>query len=249
MDSFISWIGGKKVLRKKILEEFPSDYDRYIEVFGGAGWILFSKDRHAELEVFNDINGELINLFRCVKYHAQEVQKQLEYTFCSRELFFDCKEQLKVRGLTDIQRAARYFILIKESFGTNIRSFGTKSTNIKKSVEYLSDISERLRSVVIENNDFENILKVYDKENALFYLDPPYVGSEKCYKNPFSEQDHERLKSLLVNLKGKFILSYNDNDWIRKLYDGFNIIELKRRNTLPAHDNCTYYNELIIKNY
>ncbi|OYP53089.1 DNA methylase, partial [Lachnotalea glycerini] len=73
MNSYISWIGGKKSLRKKILEQFPNseEYDRYIEVFGGAGWILFSKERHAAMEVFNDINGELINLYRCIKYHCE----------------------------------------------------------------------------------------------------------------------------------------------------------------------------------
>jgi len=71
MNSFISWVGGKKLLRNKIIEEFPvtDKYGRYIEVFGGAGWVLFSRDKHASLEVYNDVNGQLVNLFRCVKYH------------------------------------------------------------------------------------------------------------------------------------------------------------------------------------
>ena len=69
MNSFISWIGGKKLLRKKIMEQFPEDFDRYIEVFGGAGWVLFGKEKHADMEVYNDLNGDLVNLFRCVKYH------------------------------------------------------------------------------------------------------------------------------------------------------------------------------------
>lgn len=75
MDSFISWIGGKKLLRKRVVEEFPDSntYDRYVEVFGGAGWVLFSKDKHAEMEVYNDANGNLVNLFRCVKYHLHFV--------------------------------------------------------------------------------------------------------------------------------------------------------------------------------
>jgi len=79
MDSFISWIGGKRALRKAICEHFPKaesaapgqkdkkPFDRYIEVFGGAAWVLFYKDRHAPFEVYNDINGELVNLFRCSK--------------------------------------------------------------------------------------------------------------------------------------------------------------------------------------
>lgn len=95
-------------MRKKLLAQFPESFDRYIEVFGGAGWLLFASDRHAKLEVFNDVNSNLINLYRCVKYHPEALQKELEYTLMSREQFFDCKEQYNTRGMTDIQRAAKF---------------------------------------------------------------------------------------------------------------------------------------------
>ena len=122
MNSFISWIGGKKLLRKRILEEFPEEgsFNRYIEVFGGAGWVLFSSDRHAKMEVYNDVNGNLVNLFKCTKYHPEALQKELEFILMSREQFFDAKEQMDMESLTDIQRAARFYILIKESFGNRI---------------------------------------------------------------------------------------------------------------------------------
>ena len=86
MNSFISWIGGKKLLRKHIMEQFPDQvaYNRYIEVFGGAGWLLFSRDKHASMEVFNDVNGELINLYRVVKYHPEPLQKEMEWLLMSR---------------------------------------------------------------------------------------------------------------------------------------------------------------------
>ena len=82
MDSFISWVGGKKLLRNKILSLFPEkhEFNRYVEVFGGAGWVLFSSERHAEMEVYNDINGNLVNLFRCTKYHPDALCKYQEYT-------------------------------------------------------------------------------------------------------------------------------------------------------------------------
>ena len=111
MDSFISWVGGKKALRKIILEQFPAEYGRYIEVFGGAGWILFAKERRVKLEVYNDMDGRLVNLFRCVKYHPEALQKELDWILNSREQFFDAREE--ARGLTDIQRAARFFVLSK----------------------------------------------------------------------------------------------------------------------------------------
>ena len=248
MNSFISWIGGKKSLRNKIIEHFPDskEYDRYIEVFGGAGWILFSKEKHANLEVFNDVNGELINLYRCVKYHCDALQKELEWMLVSREQFFDSREQMNVRGLTDIQRAARYFILIKNSFGTDLRSFALRGKNLENSIEYLSCIKERLKSTVIENKDFKNLIKTYDRENALFYLDPPYYETEQYYGDVFKREDHIRLKETLSKIKGKFILSYNDCDFIRELYLDYEMVAIDRQHNLKS--SSERYHELIIKN-
>ena len=176
MNSFISWVGGKKLLRNKILALFPEKgtFNRYVEVFGGAGWVLFASDRHAETEVYNDINGNLVNLFRCVKYHPEELQKELDCTLMSREQFFDALAQLEMRGLTDIQRAARFFILIKESFGARLDSFGVRPRNMPKAIEYIQVVANRLKQVVIENADYSRILRIYDRNSTLFYLDPPY---------------------------------------------------------------------------
>ena len=95
MESFIGWIGGKRMLRKAILERFPTDeVGRYVEVFGGAAWVLFAKEKKAnQLEVYNDINSNLVNLFRCVKYHCGELQREMEWMLTSREQFFDCLAQ------------------------------------------------------------------------------------------------------------------------------------------------------------
>ena len=251
MNSFISWIGGKKLLRNKIVEQFPKtgSYERYIEVFGGAGWVLFSKEKHAKMEVLNDINGELVNLYRCVKYHPEALQKELEFALMSREIFFDCKEQIRIRGMTDIQRAARFYVLIKESFGTDMRSFGVRGKNMSKSIEYLSEVSERLKSVVIENESYEQLIRTYDRKSALFYLDPPYFEAEKYYPDRFDFNDHKNLKSILDGLSGKFILSYNDCDFIRNLYSDFNILEVERNDNLLSKSNPRRYREIIIKNY
>lgn len=250
MNSFISWIGGKKLLRKKIIEQFPNpdSYDRYIEVFGGAGWLLFSKDRHAPMEVFNDVNGELINLYRVVKYHPEALQKELEWLLMSREQFFD-ELNRNIRGMTDIQRAARFFCMIKESFGADCRSFGVRTRDMQKAVNYLKEVSGRLNRVAIENQDFERLIKTYDRPGALFYLDPPYYEAEKYYPDRFNPEDHIRLKKCLGDLKGKFILSYNDCPQIRELYNGFTIIEVDRLDNLVNKIESRRYKELIIKNF
>lgn len=249
MNSFISWIGGKNCLKKKIIEQFPESFDRYIEVFGGAGWVLFGKKKHAELEVFNDINGELINLYRCVKYHPESLQKELEWILISREQFFDCISQNEVRGMTDIQRAARFYCRIKLSFGADLRSFGVRSRDMQATISYLQEISKRLNRVIIENVDFGRLIKTYDRKTALFYCDPPYYEAEKYYPDKFQLEDHHRLKESLSEIKGRFILSYNDCQEIRQLYKEYLIIEVDRQDNLVAKTNPRRYKELIIKNY
>lgn len=248
MNSFMTWIGGKKLLRNKIVDMFPNEnIERYIEVFGGAGWVLFHKDQHAKLEVFNDVNSNLINLYRCIKYHCEELQKELDWLFVSRETFIDYRNHMQMHGFTDIQRAARFFYIIKASYGADVRSFGCSKRNINKSIEYLSEIKERLKNTVIENKDFQDLIKVYDRDSALFYLDPPYHTTEKYYDAAFTESDHLRLCSTLKNLKGKFILSYNDDEFVRELYKDFYIHEISRNNSLSSKHKT--FQELIITNY
>lgn len=251
MNSFIGWIGGKKLLRNEIVKRFPEKIGRYVEVFGGAGWVLFSKEKHANLEIYNDANGDLVNLFRCVKYHCQELQRELAFMLNSRELFHDFVEQYNVSGMTDIQKAARFFMLIKTSYGSTIKTYGCVKKDINVMIEYLTDIQKRLSKVVIENKDFEGLIKVYDKSDALIYLDPPYYGTEKYYSAQFSKDDHERLNSVLKNIKGKFILSYNDCEYIREIYKEFNIEEINRQHNLVGRytDKENVYKELIIRNY
>ena len=87
MNSFISWIGGKKLLRDEILARLPPHYDKYIEVFGGAGWVLFRKPPDKKIEVYNDFNSNLVNLFRCVRDKPDKLKYKLRYVLNSREDF------------------------------------------------------------------------------------------------------------------------------------------------------------------
>ena len=243
MKSFIPWVGGKSLLAKKIVEQFPDDIDRYIEVFGGGGSVLFYKENHAKLEVYNDFNSCLVNLFRCVKYHRAELQREISGYFNSREIFDEIKEKMKISGFTDIQRAAMFYVQIKISYGSDTRTFGCNRKNL--SPDYLEQVEKRLEKVVIENNDFENLIKVYDRPKALFYCDPPYHKTEDFYDAVFTEADHERLKAILSGIKGHFVLSYNDDEYIRELYRDFEIIPVERQNNLSRG----IYKELIIKNF
>lgn len=251
MNSFLKWIGGKKLLRDRICSQFPEKYEKYVEVFGGAGWVLFNEERKGKIEVFNDYNSELINLYRCVKCHASEVKKELQYMLNSREIFQDFLAQYNMRGLTDIQRAVRYFMIIKTSYAARLQCFGCVKRNIENMTIMFEEIQKRLNTVIIENQDFEKLIKQQDRENTFFFLDPPYFGTEKYYKNvDFTKEDHERLYNIVKDVKGKFLISYNDCEYIRELYKDFKIEEVTRFSNLTAAlDEKKEYKEILIKNY
>jgi len=253
MDSFFAWIGGKKLLRKEICARFPDGgFDKYVEVFGGAAWVLFYKERHAEMEIYNDVNGNLVNLFRCVKYHPSAIQEEFEYVLNSREVFENFKDMYKSKVLTDIQRAAMYLYIIKASYASKARNYGAKARDIT-AAEYLKTVKERLKAVVIENRDYETLITQYDRPSSLFYCDPPYLGTERYYDTvgaTFDLDHHRSLANILQNIKGRCIISYNDSEVIRELYKDFSITEVARTNNMGMrYGTKKKYSELIIKNY
>lgn len=252
MNSFIGWIGGKRQLRKEILSHFPATgVGRYIEVFGGAGWVLFAREpAPGQMEVYNDLNGDLVNLFRCVKYHCEALQAELDCLLHSREIFLDYLAQKQVRGLTDLQRATKFLYLVKHSFGSNAEDFATSNKSTMNLSCYMSKIGARLKNVVIENRDFQPLIKTYDRPEALFYLDPPYVGTEGHYTVRFGEADHRRLAGVLKGIKGRFVLSYSDAPLVKELYgDWCNICSTSRPNNLAGAPSQKTFPEVIIKNF
>lgn len=251
MDSFIRWIGGKKLLRKQIVSRFPEKMEKYVEVFGGAAWELFYRERHAEKEIYNDINSELVNLFRMVKYHPEAVEKELEYMLNSREMFLRLRDE-DITRKTEIQRAARYFFLIKASYGAKLTSFGCTPRNVLK-IGDLAEVQQRLSGVLIENKSFDKLIQAQDGEGTLFYCDPPYYQTEKYYDTgsfSFGKEQHILLQDLLREIKGKFVLSYNDDPFVRELYRDFRVETVERSNNLGiAAGGKKRYQELIIRNY
>jgi DNA adenine methylase len=221
---------------------------RYIEVFGGAGWVLLRKDKHASFEVYNDADGELVNLFRCVKFHPAELQRELEWCINSREVFNDYRAGIP--GLTDIQRAARFFMLVKYSYGCDRTSYGcTSKPGMANAIADLDLIHQRLQRVVIEHKDFADIIRAYDRPDALFYCDPPYMGTEAYYDVRFTWSDHERLCERLRNIKGRFLLSYNECPAVRELYQGYTIEAVSRSHNLAMRYDAEGYAELLIRNF
>ncbi len=132
-----------------------------------AGCCL-GESRAARLWKVHDYDAELVNIYRCIKYHSDALQHELDLLPDAREVFFDCLAQEQVRGLTDIQRAARSLYLIKASFGTNRHTFATAPKGVCNISASFPAVQERLRRVIIENLDFEHLIKIYDGKTRCF---------------------------------------------------------------------------------
>lgn len=249
MNSFIKWVGGKRLLRNQILGEFPTDFSCYVEVFGGAAWLLFAREKLAPMEVYNDINHDLVNLFRCVKYHGKALQEELGWSLVSREMFQESLAGYQSSGLTDIQRAARFFMVVKCSFGAKMEDFSGSRVSLANTVDSLEKFQNRLRNTIIEQLDFERLVKQYDRTGTLFYADPPYYQAEGYYGGGFKEADHIRLQKTLEGIKGKFVLTYNDCPFIRELYKDCPLTTLERQSNITSISTEKTYREILIKNF
>ena len=250
----MSWVGGKKALRDEIVARFPLDYKRYIEVFGGGGWVLFHKNPGKDFEVYNDFNSNLVNLYRCVREHPDELKAELEFMLNSRLDFEYMKYMLHNKAvLPDIRRAAYYYALIRYSYASSVDSFGSQPHSMWKNFPLIYAASKRLQNVVIENKDCVKLINQYDRPESFFYADPPYYETENYYEGGgFGRDDHARLADRLCTIQGKFLLSYNDCPEIRALYDRPGIsIETTTRlsNIAQRYDAGCQYPELLIANY
>ena len=252
INSFMSWIGGKKSSRSIILPRFPLYYEKYIEVFGGGGWILFAKPPRNDFEVFNDANSNISNLFYCVREHSAELRERLCYVLNSREDFERIRHIVNEKAeIGDVKRAAEFYQLIRYSYASSCDSFGGKPHSMRSNFPLIEQASRRLQKVVIENKDFEKLICAQDSEVSFFYCDPPYYSTESYYSNVgFNRADHERLRNTLGSIAGKFLLSYNDCPEIRELYRGYEMYGYERLNNMVQRfDGGGMFGELLIANY
>lgn len=244
----IARLGGKSKLRKTIIEMMP-EHKTYIELFFGAGWVYFGKEP-SKVEVINDIDGELMNMFSMVKNHGVEVERIMELDIHSRDLFNYMRLQ-ELSSLTEIQRAARYLLLARMSYGNKMKNYGYSPSSKPRSVyRDMSCISDRLKNTYVENLSYQDIIKKYDRLESFIFADPPYLGTSIQFSEielTFGYDEHKELRDKLVNCKGKFLLTINDCQEIRELYKGLKITEVSVGYSVGKND-CIG-KELIITNY
>ena len=150
----------------------------------------------------------------------------------------------------DVRRAAMYLKLLRYSYASSCKSFAAQPFDIRRLFDLIRQLEVRMANVVVENQDFETLVRHYDRPETFFYLDPPYLKTEDMYQVEFDWKDHVRLRDLLVSIEGKFLLSYNDCPEIRELYDGFYFLDFKRNHSMAQrYDAGKEFPELLIANY
>lgn len=222
----LRWHGGKWRLGSWIISHFPV-HRTYVEPFGGAASILLRKDP-VPTEVYNDLDGCAVNLFRVLRSpDAARLVRELYLTPYSREEFILAYEATE----DPVERARRLVVRSFMGFGSNshTKRCGFRSKSAKSRVtpavdwenypENLRNVIERFRGVSIDNRDALHVMKLHDSDDALHYVDPPYVSTVRDvgrdYRHEMKDQDHVRLLEFLPELEGSVVLSGYAND----LYD------------------------------
>lgn len=231
----VPWIGGKRRLAPRVLSKF-GEHGCYVEPFAGAAAIFFAKPP-SEVEVLNDINGELVNLYRVVQHHLEEFVRQFKWALSSRQVY-EWERDKPPRTLTDIQRAARFFYLQRLSFGARVdgQSFGTATTsgprlNLLRIEEELSQAHLRLQGAYIENLPWHEAVERYDRAHTMHYLDPPYWQTEG-YGVEFGWGEYERMAELAGSVDGAMLITVNDHPDVRALFGHLHLEEAEIRYTV-----------------
>ncbi len=276
-------MGGKGKLLWLIDRLAPASYARFVDVFGGSGTVTLGRPlRRGCIEVYNDYNSNLTNLFLCVKERPMALMRELGflplntrddfnvlYRFFSQQEFTDdhLAEELEltqalleppqgeaVRRLMleraprgDLRRAADYFKLVRYSFSSGASSFAGRPCDLRRFFYLVWECSRRLKDVVVENKDFEELITQYDRESTFFYCDPPYYNAE-CYEVEFPKADHVRLHDVLAKCRGLVMVSYNYCDFICGLYRDFYIFHTTRPNSM-SQTAGSEYEEVVMTNY
>lgn len=224
----VRYHGSKFRIAPWIISYFP-EHKVYVEPFGGGAGVLLKKER-SYAEVYNDLDKEIVNLFRVARDKGKKLGEYLKLTPFSREEYFKAYES----GGTDVERAAKTVIKSIMGFGSDSirqksgfrsdshRSYTTPAHDWKNYPAALNEIIERLRGVVIENLPAVEVIKKFDREDTLFYIDPPYLHStrqsSKRYSIEMTDEEHEELSKILHKVKGKVVLSGYDSELYRRLY-------------------------------
>ncbi len=250
-DALCPYQGGKRSLLKHLLPLVP-EHHCYTEVFCGAAALLFAKEP-SPLEVINDINGDLVNAFRCARHHNSALVEEMFLRLNSRQEF----RQKHGEGQTDIQRAAEFLIHRSLSFGGNATCFGVTRTGggggaatslarVRSRIERLGD---RLDGVSVENLDWRRCLKLYESSKTFFFCDPPYIGTNQSAYESWTAENFAELMDVLRSGKARWLVTINDCPEAKRSLKGVKKVKrVVRARGINNKDGGKRFAELIAMN-
>ena len=190
-----------------ILELIPQ-HKIYVEPFAGGAAVYWYKDR-SQKEILNDLDFDLINFYKCVKYYAYELEfiiKSIHYNRVTLKNGYDLMKCPHNTDFINITRAAVFWYCQNSSYnGTGTSGYSSRADNKKDYINY--DYQNRLSDTDIFCTNAIDVIIAYDSPDTLFYLDPPYFNASQCYYANLTKDDYINLLDILTNIKGKFILS------------------------------------------
>jgi len=251
----ITWVGGKFALAPKIISLMPR-HVCYCEPFGGAAHVLIQK-QPAPCEVYNDINGEVVNFFMVLRENPERFYKAVSSLPYARALFDRWRSEM---GPEDaFERAVKFFYINRSSVSGDTRYPGWRkgaqrwnaAAYYRSACELVNSVAERFKNVQIECRDFRYVIENYDRPTTFFYIDPPYIGHEKYYAGGFTEQDHRELAGLLSCIKGKAIVSYYAHQLVDELYRGWarEVVPVAKYAHVNVNGSRAIGEELLLMNF
>jgi DNA adenine methylase len=224
------YIGGKRNLADQVIRRLRSTPHRlYAEVFVGMGGIFLRRPFRPGAEVMNDLSRDVVTTMRVLQRHYVAFMDMLKWQLTSRSEF-ERLARVDPDTLTDLERAARFVYLQRTAFGGKVAgrnfgvSYGPARFDVTKLAPILEAAHERLAGVTIECLPWQAFVDRYDRPGTLFYLDPPYWGSEGDYgKAAFGRDQFGELADRLARLEGRFLMSINDVPEVRRLFRRFRL--------------------------
>ena len=224
----LRWIGGKARALPWLLPRLPHT-ESYIEPFGGSAVVLLNK-RPCEQEVYNDLNSDVVHFFKTLRQDGNALQSACRNTAYAREEFEQALR--REEGLTDLERARRFFVLVRmcsfglqKQFGISIKVGGSLPRAYYSASKTLAQVADRLRRVQIESGDGIELATRYDSKDVLVYCDPPYLHGtrQSCnhYAHEMTDADHEAMAKKLAWMKSKVAVSGYDSPLYTRLFKGW----------------------------
>lgn len=231
MKAIMKYPGSKWRIADWIISHFP-EHHSYLEPFFGSGGVFFNKPR-SDIETINDLDGDVVNLFKWIRDDPERLAREIYFTPYSREIY---ESAFRKEPKDSLEKAVFFYIKLNmgHGFRTNGKKVGWKmdvqgreraygAADWCKVPEKIMEATERLRGVQIENRPAVELIQRFNFENVLIYCDPPYVLSSRAmkqYREEMTDEDHEKLLDALLKHKGPVVISGYSTPLYEKVLGG-----------------------------